>query len=264
MTSIGSGSNSASANKTRTDGQLPPELYLDRHGITTCVRDALSLLVENRPRDPISFLASYFRSVVDGSSPFDRALQYIRMTVPTASSSSNTSSSSSSHDAFSDNILSAYMALDSDGNGVKSSDVVRLIRAVLSDLPHEVSRAVLSRLHHHGSHPNAEDGKQPSRGRNPGTAASEKESTIGLPEFTSLVRRAVFLDDVFREAESLMMTNRLPALKVEILKMIEKRSSWAAESAESLSRVVASWPAASSDPAWSMQTWTAMLVQACK
>jgi len=36
---------------------LPPEEFLDRNGITTYLKDVITLVLENRPEEPLDFMA---------------------------------------------------------------------------------------------------------------------------------------------------------------------------------------------------------------
>ena len=46
------------------------------------MKDVVTLLLENRPSSPIAFMAKYFRTVTQGSSPLLRAYRYIRLASP--------------------------------------------------------------------------------------------------------------------------------------------------------------------------------------
>ena len=53
--------------------KMDAEEYLDRYGVTAYMKDVVTLLLENRPPEPIDFIADYFRTVIQGSSPLLRA-----------------------------------------------------------------------------------------------------------------------------------------------------------------------------------------------
>ena len=91
--------------------------YLDRYGVTAYMKDVVTLLLENRPSQPIAFISKYFRTVTQGSSPLLRAYRYIRLAGPTQA-------------AFIDNVVSAYVALDTrrGTSGVTGAELLRLLR----------------------------------------------------------------------------------------------------------------------------------------
>ena len=95
---------------------LDAEEYLDRYGVTAYMKDVVTLLLENRPASPIAFISKYFRTVTQGSSPLLRAYRYIRLAHPT-------------QDAFIDNLVAAYAALDARRgvSGVTGAELLRLL-----------------------------------------------------------------------------------------------------------------------------------------
>ena len=111
---------------------LDAEEYLDRYGVTAYMKDVVTLLLENRPASPIAFISKYFRTVTQGSSPLLRAYRYIRLAHPT-------------QDAFIDNLVAAYAALDARRgvSGVTGAELLRLLRLLCGDCPIDVSRSVL-------------------------------------------------------------------------------------------------------------------------
>ena len=86
---------------TSATEQQHAEEYLDRYGVTAYMKDAITLLLENRPSSPIAFISKYFRSVTQGSSPLLRAYRYIQLAPPDRSS-------------FVDNLMAS---LGTDGDG---------------------------------------------------------------------------------------------------------------------------------------------------
>jgi hypothetical protein len=42
---------------------MAPDEYLDKTGVTTVLKDMMTLLLENRPEDPIRFIADYLKNV---------------------------------------------------------------------------------------------------------------------------------------------------------------------------------------------------------
>ena len=77
---------------------LHPEEYLERHGVTPYLKDMMTLLLENRPENPVEFMREYFGNVVHGSTPLIRAYRYVRLGRTT-------------QPAFMDNLVAAYTSL---------------------------------------------------------------------------------------------------------------------------------------------------------
>ena len=42
---------------------MPPEDYLDKQNVGVHLKEAISLMLENRPENPIMFLAEHFRNL---------------------------------------------------------------------------------------------------------------------------------------------------------------------------------------------------------
>ena len=51
----------------------------DASGLTVYLKDVMTLCLENRPSDPVAFVAEYLRRVTRGASPVSRACQYLRL-----------------------------------------------------------------------------------------------------------------------------------------------------------------------------------------
>eukprot|EP00161_Ancyromonas_sigmoides_P004648 TRINITY_DN1475_c0_g1_i2.p1 TRINITY_DN1475_c0_g1~~TRINITY_DN1475_c0_g1_i2.p1 ORF type:complete len:301 (-),score=59.43 TRINITY_DN1475_c0_g1_i2:44-946(-) len=99
---------------------------IEKHGISPYLRDCLALLLENRPSDPLFFLAEYFSGVVDGSSALSRALRFLRLARP-------------AQGAWGDNVAMAFAALDGRKGGVLSSDLFRLLSLFSVDGGHKTA-----------------------------------------------------------------------------------------------------------------------------
>lgn len=145
--------------------------YLDRYGVTAYMKDVVTLLLENRPSQPIAFISKYFRTVTQGSSPLLRAYRYIRLAGPTQA-------------AFIDNVVSAYVALDTrrGTSGVTGAELLRLLRLLCADCPVDVSRPLLLLLNRTESDP------------------------IGFEEFSAAVRAAVYYEEFFQRVSMLFAT----------------------------------------------------------
>ena len=101
---------------------LDAEEYLDRCGVTAYMKDCVTLLLENRPDEPLTFMGDYFRTVTQPSSPLLRAYRYIRL-API------------DRPPFPDNLVAAYAALDSQRgtNGVVGAELQRLLAVLCTD-----------------------------------------------------------------------------------------------------------------------------------
>ena len=82
------------------------------------VQDALTLALENRPADPLAFLAAYFRAIVRGSTLLERACRCVHLAPPTVP-------------AFRDNLVAAYALLA--GNGALASEQYNSLVDALCD-----------------------------------------------------------------------------------------------------------------------------------
>ena len=85
----GPGTSHAGLDTTVDPESLTPEDYLDRFGITAYLREAVNLVLENRPQAPVEFLSEYFRNAVQGSSYLHRAYRFVRIQIGPTSFMSN-------------------------------------------------------------------------------------------------------------------------------------------------------------------------------
>lgn len=58
---------------------MPPEDYLDKQNVNFYLKEAVSLLLENRPENPILFLADHFRNIQQGSMNNSNILKAYRL-----------------------------------------------------------------------------------------------------------------------------------------------------------------------------------------
>ena len=143
--------------------------YLDRCGVTAYMKDVVTLLLENRPAQPIEFICKYFRTVTQGtSSPLLRAYRYVQLAQP-------------HQPAFVDNLVAAYAALDSrrGASSVTGTEVARLLRLVCADCPIDISQSLLLLLDRSETEP------------------------ISFEEFSAVVRAGILYEEFFRRACSL-------------------------------------------------------------
>ncbi|KAJ9463049.1 hypothetical protein DIPPA_25654 [Diplonema papillatum] len=116
--------------------KLSQQEYLDKFSVTAYLKDVVTLLLENRPDCPVSFITDYFKLVIQGASPLIRSYRYVRLTAATRQS-------------FWDNLVSAFTTLDErkgGGVGVTAGDVRRLLSLLCTDFPPEIVPTVLEIL----------------------------------------------------------------------------------------------------------------------
>lgn len=114
--------------------EIPPEAQrLHQLGVTAYLKDVVTLVLENRPEAPIEFIAEYFRNAAKGGGGISRSYRYIRLTQR-------------HREAFMDNLLSAYTALDSklhNSAGLTGREYSKLLRLLCNDFPMEVVDSLL-------------------------------------------------------------------------------------------------------------------------
>lgn len=152
--------------------------YLERSGVSAYLKDVVTLLLENRPSSPIPFIADYFQHVVQGSSPLMRAHRYIRLCER-------------SSEAFMDNLVAAYMALDPSAKTLSGSSLQpphvtvaaysRLVQLLSADLPVDVAFVVLAAL-------------------GPG---KREQDEVSFAQFVAGIEACLHYEDFFEEAELL-------------------------------------------------------------
>jgi len=74
----------------------------DRSSLTVYLKDVLTLVLENRPADPVAFIADYLWRVLGGACQVSRAYQYVTL-------------SPRHRQAFMDNAVVAFSVLDDAG-----------------------------------------------------------------------------------------------------------------------------------------------------
>lgn len=109
---------------------------LDMCGVTAYIKDVMTLLVENRPANPIEFMADYFRNAANGTDPLTRAHRMVRLTDPR-------------QPAFQDNLVTAFTILranEPSQQGISGREYGRLLRLLSADLPVEVVDPIFQAL----------------------------------------------------------------------------------------------------------------------
>eukprot|EP00967_Tisochrysis_lutea_P007041 scaffold8376_cov33-Tisochrysis_lutea.AAC.2 len=139
---------------------------LVRLGVTAYMKDMVTLLLENRPDEPIGFITDYFRTVLAGSNQLTRALRFIKL-------------SPAGHSAFEDNLVAAYASLDGRRGHVAAGELQKLLRLLCADAPLNVSRCMLILMDKRDADP------------------------ISFAEFDCAVRATIHLNDTLCRAEAL-------------------------------------------------------------
>ena len=114
----------------------------DASGLTVYLKDVVTLCLENRPSDPVAFIAEYLRRVTHRTTPVSRACQYLRLAPH-------------HRRAFMDNAAVAHAGLCAGSNKTQTPPLVRpedhllVLRETCARLPRRVvetaARAALSR-----------------------------------------------------------------------------------------------------------------------
>ena len=127
----------AAASSTGGATSMEDGLFLlDKSGVTAYMKDVVTLLLENRPSAPIAFICRYFRSITQGgTSPLLRAYRYIQLAPPQQA-------------AFVDNLVAAYLALDSrrGASNVTGFELQPLLKLICANCPLDVSLQLLHQL----------------------------------------------------------------------------------------------------------------------
>lgn len=111
------------------------KMFVERCGAGIALRDAMSKIIENRPDDPISFLADYFHNLSTREDGIKRAVQEIRLTE-------------FGKQAFSTNLVNAYeiLAEDSSSNAVVGKQVCILIDLLLENIDAPVRKIIRKKI----------------------------------------------------------------------------------------------------------------------
>ena len=112
-----------------------PEEYLNKYGLSAYFKDVMTLVLENRPHDPIDFITEYYRNCAQGSSYLHRSYRYIRLTER-------------NNDVFMDNLYMSYKSLSrrKGSIGATGEEMSKLLTLLCHDFPPDVSSNILRRL----------------------------------------------------------------------------------------------------------------------
>ena len=123
-------------NNTNTDdnslANMRPEDYLEKQNIRKDLADAINLILENRPENPIHFLYDYFSNHLDNSNS-NTMKAYNLLTM------NKYSTSNSLH------IFEAFTLLEEgqDNSGVKEVDFIKIIQMLWIDYPKSIFKSIL-------------------------------------------------------------------------------------------------------------------------
>jgi tubulin polyglutamylase complex subunit 1 len=162
----------------------------DASGLTVYLKDVVTLCLENRPEDPVAFVAEYLRRVTRGASPVSRACQYLRLAPH-------------HRRAFVDNAVVAHAVLCGDATGgpakrlgVHPEDHRAVLREICARLPPRVARTAArgdGARRHRGAKPNAEgDGPFDS---------TDAPAGVDFFEFAGSVRACLAFEELLGELE---------------------------------------------------------------
>ncbi|XP_074656705.1 tubulin polyglutamylase complex subunit 1-like [Tubulanus polymorphus] len=130
----------ADKRKLHSDNTAPENdrQFLDRTGASAQIRDALAKILENRPKDPISFLADYFDSFDNNHDLVTKAFQQLNLTH-------------FSKPVFETNVRLAYETLNSKKvakglRGINGESFMALINAICRGIPGSITDKLLAKL----------------------------------------------------------------------------------------------------------------------
>ena len=179
----------------------------DASGLTVYLKDVVTLCLENRPSDPVAFIAEYLRRVTHRTTPVSRACQYLRLAPH-------------HRRAFMDNAAVAHAGLCAGSNktqtpGVRPEDHLLVLRETCARLPRRVvetaARAALSRRFRDETVVGA------------GTGGASRSDGLDFFEFAGSVRACLAFEELLGELE-------------ETLSSIELRGASAADAARPVAR----------------------------
>ncbi|OMJ83141.1 hypothetical protein SteCoe_15994 [Stentor coeruleus] len=158
------------ANKENPLVSLPPEEYLERTGVSNVLKDIVTALLENRPENPIHFINDYLKTSSSSCTGVMKSYKLIRL-------------SKFERKSFMDNLVSAYMNLDSkrggNNQGITGLDYTKLLKMICIDFPYEVVDEVL------------------------GILGKRDTDIVQFEEFLAGIKAILLYEDFFCEAEEL-------------------------------------------------------------
>lgn len=116
---------------------LQPEEYLEKTGVTNVLRDLMTVLLENRPGNPVQFISEYLKTSAQSCTGILKSYKLIKL-------------SNEEHESFMDNLVAAYMNLDAkrggNNSGLTGSEYMKLIKMLCLDFPIEIIDEILGIL----------------------------------------------------------------------------------------------------------------------
>ena len=155
----GNATNQGIVNDMQSQQNMPAEDYLERQNVGTHLKESISLLLENRPENPIQFLAEHFKNLQQ--TPAN--LGGIGANVPSANgvvaSSVNImrayrllTLNRVDIKSFQDNVFHAYTLLEKDhgSSGIKGFDFNKIVRMLCIEYPPEIVKGMTQLLDKRG------------------------------------------------------------------------------------------------------------------
>ena len=127
---------SAAASAACVESAATAAGVFDASGLTVYLKDVVTLCLENRPKDPVAFIAEYLRRVTRRTTPVSRACQYLKLAPH-------------HRRAFMDNAAVAHAGLSAGSNktpspGVRPEDHLLVLREMCARLPRGVAETAAS------------------------------------------------------------------------------------------------------------------------
>lgn len=167
---------------------MPPEDYLEKQNVGVHLKEAISMLLENRPENPIQFLAEHFRNLQQ--TPAN--LGGLGANVPSANGvvASNVNIlrayrlitlNKVDMKSFSDNVFQAYTMLEKDhgSSGIKGFDFIKIAKMLCVEYPPEILKGILTLID------------------------KREEENVDFDEFLCGIRTIVMYGSYFEEMETL-------------------------------------------------------------
>jgi len=195
------GTHGVNQNETNFINNIPPEDYLDKQNVNGLLKEAVTLLLENRPANPILFMAEHFRNMQQ-SQP-----QYAQANTITTSNGQQINVLNSNilkayrlitlnkYDAksFSDNVFQAYTMIEKDhthtqsqnsnlslsNTGIKGNDLIKLTQMLCIDFPQDIQTGILKLFD------------------------KKEEENVDFDEFLSAIKTIMLFDNYIEEMEVL-------------------------------------------------------------
>lgn len=151
---------------------LSQEEYLEKTGVSSVLKEIVTVLLETRPANAVHFISDYLKSSSSASPGVLKSYKLIKTSRPEQKS-------------FMDNLVAAFMNLDSKKNanvqGITGIEYMKLLKMVCLDFPSDVVDEVLIVL-----------GKRDT-------------DVVAFEEFVAGINAILMYEDFFAEAEDLFV-----------------------------------------------------------